>query len=35
MAELNKSYDPGQVEDRIYHYWLDTNYFHAEVNPDK
>ena len=35
MAELNKSYDPRQVEDRIYQYWLDHNYFHAEVNPDK
>ena len=35
MAELNKSYDPKQVEDRIYQYWLDHNYFHAKVNPDK
>ena len=35
MAELNKSYDPKQVEDRIYRYWLDNNYFHATVNPDK
>ncbi len=35
MAELNKSYDPKQVEDRIYQNWLEKNYFHAEVNPDK
>ena len=35
MAELNKSYDPRQVEDRIYQNWLSHNYFHAEVNPDK
>ena len=35
MAELNKSYDPKQVEDRIYQNWLEHNYFHAEVNPDK
>ena len=35
MAELNKSYDPGKVEDRIYQFWLENNYFHAEVNPDK
>ena len=35
MAELNKSYDPRQVEDRIYQNWLEHNYFHAEVNPDK
>ena len=35
MAELNKSYDPKQVEDRIYRNWLEHNYFHAKVNPDK
>lgn len=33
--ELDKTYDPGQVESRIYKFWLDGNYFHAEVNPDK
>ncbi|MBQ3264205.1 MAG: valine--tRNA ligase [Ruminococcus sp.] len=35
MAELNKSYDPKLVEDRIYQYWLEHNYFHAKVDPDK
>ena len=35
MAELNKSYDPKQVEDRIYQYWMEHNYFHAKVDPDK
>ena len=33
--ELDKTYDPGQVESRIYKFWLDGNYFHAEVDPDK
>ncbi|WP_312641721.1 valine--tRNA ligase [Hydrogenoanaerobacterium sp.] len=33
--ELEKVYDPKQVEDRTYQFWLDGGYFHAEVNPDK
>ena len=33
--ELAKTYDPGEVEDRIYRFWLDGGYFHAEVNPEK
>ena len=33
--ELDKTYDPAQVESRIYKFWLDGGYFHAEVNPDK
>ena len=33
--ELDKTYDPAQVEGRIYQFWLDGGYFHAEVNPDK
>ena len=33
--ELAKAYEPGEVEDRIYQYWLEGNYFHAEVNPEK
>ena len=33
--ELAKTYDPREVEDRIYQFWLDGGYFHAEVNPDK
>ena len=38
MAEerqLAKVYDPHEVEDRIYQFWVNGNYFHAEVNPDK
>ena len=33
--QLAKAYEPGEVEDRIYQFWLDGNYFHAKVNPDK
>lgn len=33
--ELDKVYDPKIVEDRLYQMWIDKNYFHAEVNPDK
>ena len=33
--ELAKTYDPKGIEDRLYQKWLDKNYFHAEVNPDK
>ena len=32
--ELAKTYDPGEVEDRIYDFWMKGGYFHAEVNPD-
>ena len=36
MAEnLAKTYDPGEVEDRIYKFWLDGNFFHAEVDANK
>ena len=33
--ELAKTYEPREVEDRIYQFWMDGGYFHAEVNPDK
>ncbi len=33
--ELAKVYDPGEVEDRIYKFWLDGKYFHAEVDANK
>ncbi len=33
--ELAKTYEPREVEDRIYQFWMEGNYFHAEVNPDK
>ena len=33
--ELAKAYDPHDVEDRIYDFWVKNGYFHAEVNPEK
>ena len=33
--ELAKVYDPGEVEDRIYDFWLDGKFFHAEVDANK
>ena len=33
--ELAKAYDPSEVEDRIYRFWLDQHYFHAERDPEK
>ncbi len=33
--ELAKQYEPGEVEGRIYHRWLDGGYFHAPCDPDK
>ena len=33
--ELAKSYNPSEVEDRIYDFWIKGNYFHAEVDKDK
>lgn len=35
MKELEKTYNPGEIEDRIYKKWLDNNSFHAKVNKDK
>ncbi len=33
--ELEKTYDPKQIEDKIYADWTNKRYFHAEVNPNK
>ena len=33
--ELEKNYNPSEIEDRLYHKWLEKKYFHAEVNRDK
>ena len=33
--ELSKTYDPKQVEERIYQNWMDKGYFHAEIDPNK
>jgi len=32
-TQLPKVYEPHQVEDKWYAYWLDKKYFHAEVDP--
>ena len=32
MKELEKTYNPADIEDRLYQKWLDGKYFHAEVN---
>ena len=33
--DLAKQYDPKDVEDRTYKFWLDGKYFHAEVDANK
>ena len=33
--ELNKVYEPAQVEDRIYKFWMDGDMFKAEPDPKK
>ena len=33
--ELAKTYEPREVEDRIYEFWTKGNYFHAEPDPKK
>ena len=33
--ELAKTYDPKDIEDRLYSKWIDKKYFHAEVDHDK
>ncbi len=35
MKELEKNYNPADIEDRLYAGWMEKNYFHAEVNRDK
>ena len=35
MSKLPKTYDPKSVEDKLYKFWVDSGFFHAEVNPDK
>jgi len=32
---LEKQYNPSQVEEKLYDKWIEKNYFHAEVNPNK
>ena len=35
MKELEKTYNPADIEERLYQKWLDSKYFHAEVNKNK
>ncbi len=30
MAELSSKYEPKQIEDKWYAYWLEHNFFHSE-----
>lgn len=34
-ANLDKIYNPKEIEDRIYQFWLDKKIFHADVNSSK
>ncbi len=34
-SDLPKSYDPSQVEEKWYRYWLEKGYFHSEVDPSR
>ncbi len=33
--ELAKAYAPSEFEDRIYRFWEESGFFHAEIDPDK
>ncbi len=33
--ELEKTYNPKEIEDRLYEMWMEKGYFHAEVNENK
>jgi valyl-tRNA synthetase len=35
MKELEKTYNPADIEDRLYRKWEDKKYFHAEVDRSK
>ncbi|MBQ5950843.1 MAG: valine--tRNA ligase, partial [Lachnospiraceae bacterium] len=35
MKQFEKTYDPQQIEGRIYEKWMQGGYFRAKVNPDK
>ena len=34
-TEMNKTYNPSEIEDRLYKKWLDKKYFNAEVDRSK
>lgn len=35
VKNLDKTYNPQEFEKKIYDYWMEKDYFKAEVNPDK
>ncbi|GGD67158.1 valine--tRNA ligase [Emticicia aquatilis] len=35
MAEISKTYNPKEIEDKWYKYWVDNQYFKSKPNPDK
>ena len=35
QQEIPKTYDAKQVEDRLYQFWLDKKYFHAQANSER
>ena len=35
MKELEKTYNPTAIEDRLYEKWMERKYFHAQVNRSK
>lgn len=34
-SELEKTYDPGKVEDKIYNFWINGNYFKGKIDKSK
>ncbi len=34
MKELEKTYNPADIEDRLYQKWLDNKYFHADAKKE-
>ena len=34
-TEMNKTYNPSEIEDRLYKKWMDKKHFHAEVDRSK
>ena len=34
-SQLDKAYNPINIEDKWYQYWMDNNYFHSKPDPDK
>lgn len=35
MENLNKNYNPKDFEDKLYDFWMENGYFHAEVDKNK